>query len=125
MAKNLTKKCDKIWKDIILKQAGYRSEVSGLLGRQKGGDQILQAHHIVKKPNYCLRYMIENGICLTMGEHKFGIHGNDEEEWRKKIKRVKGDTIYEDLWKYRYDHEHHTITYYHEFLSAYWEMIND
>jgi len=97
--KKLIKECDSLWSEIILRKAGFRSEISGLPGRQidKDNGHILQAHHIARKPNYRLRYELENGIALTIGEHKRGIHGTDEELYRERIKKVKGKDIYERM----------------------------
>ncbi len=97
MSKILKKQCDKLWGKIIILKAGFKSEVSGKEGYQIGGHYILNSHHIVKKPNYRLRYEISNGICLTKWEHRYGIHGNHEEEYRELIKRIKGQDIYERL----------------------------
>lgn len=96
-SQRLKKECDALWGEIIKKRAGYRSEVSNKKGRQIGGDYILHPHHIAKKPNNRLRYEISNGICLTAGEHNFGIHGSQEEKYRDLIKRVRGNDIYERL----------------------------
>ena len=99
MSKSLKKQCDDLWGEIIKKRAGYKSELSGIPGIQIDPDNghILDPHHIAKKPNYRLRYSLKNGICLTKWEHKYGIHGEHEEEYRDHIKRVKGKDIYEKL----------------------------
>lgn len=82
----LRKQCDNLWYEIIKKRAGYKSELSGQHGKQIGGDSILNAHHIMAKPNFRLRYELQNGICLTQGEHKWGVHNpNKAEEYRDKI----------------------------------------
>lgn len=93
----LMKKADKLWSDIVIMRANNRSEVSGELSRKVGGAAIIQAHHICRKPNYSLRYDLENGIALTSGEHNFGIHGNLEEVYREKIKAVRGEDVYQQL----------------------------
>lgn len=95
--KKLKKECDDLWKEIIFIKAGYKSEISQQEGKKIGGTHILQAHHIGRKPNNRLRYEIENGICLTMWEHKYGIHGDHEEEYRERIKKVKGKDIYDRM----------------------------
>ena len=97
--KKLIKECDDLWSEIIKKRAGYKSELSGVYGVQldKEIGSILQAHHIAKKPNLRLRYDLDNGICLTKWEHRYGIHGNHEEEYRKRIKQVRGEDVYERL----------------------------
>ena len=94
----IRKECDKLWSEIILKKAGYMSEIPPFhMGKQIGGDHTLVAHHIARKPNFRLRYEIENGICLTTGEHHYGIHGSQEEKYRELIKRIKGEDIYDRM----------------------------
>lgn len=66
------------WAKIIKHRAGWKSELSG-----SGG--IMNAHHIARKPNYYLRFSLDNGICITQGEHKFGVHGERAEEYRAMI----------------------------------------
>lgn len=90
----LKTQCDKLWAEIIKARAGYQSEISG---KTKG----LNAHHIAGKPNLKLRYDFDNGICITGGEHIFGIHhAGREQEYREKIKRVRGADIYERLSRF-------------------------
>ncbi len=92
------KLCDGIWSDIIKAKAGYKSEYSGKLGKQAGGDEILNAHHIVGKPNHRLRYDFDNGICLTGGEHKFIAHHTGRQEmFRERVKEIRGIDIYDRL----------------------------
>ncbi|HEY0088248.1 MAG TPA: hypothetical protein VGB37_05355 [Candidatus Lokiarchaeia archaeon] len=88
--KSLRKNLETIWKKIIKLRAGMKSELSGQIG-------ILHAHHIVKKPCDFLRFDLDNGICLTAGEHNYGIHGKYEEDYREKIKAIRGSDIYEKL----------------------------
>lgn len=85
------KRMDDIWRDIIKARAGYMSEISQLWGVQIGGEHILEAHHIANKPNHILRYDLDNGICLTYGEHRFRAHA-DEAWGRSRIQAIKGRT---------------------------------
>jgi len=97
-SKSLKKACDDLWADIIKAKAGYKSELSGKEGKQIGGNSVLNAHHIAGKPNYRLRYEFENGICITNGEHFFGIHhAGHEFKYREWIKQVRGQDIYERM----------------------------
>ena len=66
----------KLWAADVKAHAGYKSEFSGKTG-------VLCAHHIHRKQNLWLRYDLRNGICLTMGEHKYGAHGPDGERYRR------------------------------------------
>jgi len=97
--KSLKKQCDDLWIECIKARAGYKSEISGKKGRQIGGEHILGSHHIFGKPNYRLRYDLDNGICLTNGgEHKFGVHNQGRKEaFEKEIRKVKGKKIMEKL----------------------------
>ena len=95
---NWVKLCDGIWSEIIKIKAGYKSEYSGKLGKKAGGSETLNSHHIVGKPNHRLRYEFDNGICLTGGEHKFIAHHTGRQEiFRKRIKEIRGDDIYDRL----------------------------
>ncbi len=105
MAKSLKKQCDELWFEIIKKKAGYKSELSGKEGRQIDGEFVVCAHHIGGKANYRLRYELDNGICLTNGEHSFGVHNADQsEEYRKGIKLVKGRDIYKRMLALKREH---------------------
>jgi hypothetical protein len=79
--KKLKKECDELWSLIIKEKVGYKSELSGTPGEISGksGNLIgLSSHHIVHKPNYNLRYDLDNGIVLTaFKEHTNGVHSND------------------------------------------------
>lgn len=87
----LKKQCDKLWSELIKKRAGYKSELSGRAER-------LHSHHIMGKPNYRLRFEVKNGICLTAGEHFYGVHNQGrQKDYEDKIRAVKGENIYEEL----------------------------
>ena len=95
---NWKKICDDLWADLIKAKAGYKSEYSGKLGKKAGGEEILHSHHIVGKPNFRLRYELDNGISLTAGEHKFIAHHTGRQEmFRVRVKEIKGQDIYEKL----------------------------
>lgn len=70
------KQLEELWKEVIKVRAGYKSELSGIAGKQIGGSAILTAHHIVGKQTDALRFLeFDNGICLENGsEHIFGVH---------------------------------------------------
>ena len=96
--KSLESQCDDLWYEIIKKRAGYRSELSGVAGKQIGGRTILNAHHIMGKPNIRLLYELDNGICLAHGEHQFGVHhAGRAEEYRTKIIKHIGLTRWNKL----------------------------
>jgi hypothetical protein len=94
--KEKEKRCDELWGLCIFTRAGFKSELSGVPRNPQEGI-YLDPHHIAKKPCYSLRYSLENGICLTKGEHKYDAHGPDPERFREKIKRLRGKDIFEKL----------------------------
>ena len=75
--------------------------MSGREGKVIGGTTVLCAHHICGKPNYRLRYEIDNGICMDNNvEHVFGVHSFDPEiarEHQDKIIAYIGEERYERL----------------------------
>ena len=60
--KSLKAKCDKLWSEII-RSIGYCEMC--------GSNQNLQAHHIMGRINYSLRWDLRNGICLDASCHTF------------------------------------------------------
>lgn len=92
--------CERLWKEIVLLRAGYRSELSGKPGKQidKENGHVLHPHHILRKPNHRLRFGLGNGICLTAWEHMHGIHGALEEQYRRMIMAKRGADIYDKLY---------------------------
>ena len=95
------KQLEELWKEIIKERAGYKSELSGVEGKQIGGTAILTAHHIVGKQTDALRFLeLDNGICLENGrEHIFGCHN------RYDIVKAKyyQDLIIKKIGKKRYE----------------------
>ena len=96
--KSLKEQCDDIRREIIYLRAGYRSEYSGIPGKKAGGTAILQDHHPAGKANYRLRYDLENGICLTEGEHSWIAHNsNRAEEFRRFVLKKKGAGFFDRM----------------------------
>ena len=88
---DLMKVCTKLWADCVKAKAGWKSELSG---KSEG----LHAHHLIGKPNYRLRFHIENGICLTAGEHFFVAHNTGREaDFKKRVRLLRGHDIFERL----------------------------
>lgn len=97
-------KVDKLWGEVIKARAGYRSELSGAAGRQIGGDAILHPHHLRGKSTYRLRYELENGVCCTSGEHKFGFHhAGRREGYEQKIAAKRRPDLFEYLEKLKWE----------------------
>jgi len=101
--KSLKTQCDELWRDIIIMKAGFKSELSGLPGKKLDMDRghVLQAHHIARKPNYRLRYELENGICVTRSEHQ-RFRGRDAEIFRHRVMELRGHDIYDRLYVLRW-----------------------
>ncbi len=98
------KQLDQLWAECIKARAEYLSEISQRPGRQVAGEHILNAHHIVGKPNYRLRFELDNGICITGGEHKFDAHGSHtrKHDFEYKVRMLRGQDVYEELLKLRH-----------------------
>jgi len=89
------KDLDKLWSECIKARAGYKSEWSGKRDR-------LNSHHIFKKTSYRLRWELQNGVCITSGEHKFLAHGNQEAEFLFWAMRLRGlSETHLMLWKHK------------------------
>jgi len=57
-------KLDKLWSELVKKQAGYKCEICGK-------DTQLNSHHIISRSNNTLRWDLRNGCCLCVSCHKF------------------------------------------------------
>lgn len=92
MTKQQREWLDFLWATLIKAIAGFKSEVSG-------STENLCSHHLAGKPNNMLRYLeLDNGICITNGEHTFGFHHAGRiEAYRNYAKRLRGNDIYERL----------------------------
>lgn len=94
---------EKLWAECVKARAGYKSEYS-----QK--TENLNSHHIHGKPNYRLRFELDNGVCITSGEHFYIAHNagreNEFKDWackqhgldRDKAKRLAGECGGTDLF---------------------------
>lgn len=95
--KLLEQDCNKLWACAVKLRAGNKSEMSG---KTEG----LHAHHIAGKPNYRLRFELENGICLTAGEHWYIAHNTGrQEKFRSFVRILRGYEIYERLEALKWD----------------------
>lgn len=85
------KYADYLWSLLVKARADFQSEISGKTER-------LHSHHLRGKSNYALRYSLDNGICITAGEHFFGFHRADRREnYEEKVKILRGKDIFEKL----------------------------
>jgi hypothetical protein len=88
---NLKKECDVMWAKIVKLRAGNKSELSGKTER-------LNAHHVFGKPNLRLRYELDNGVCLTNGEHFYIAHIQGRKHLIEELVRNKlGKKRYQEL----------------------------
>lgn len=95
--KILEKECDALWSKAVKLRAGNKSEISGKT-------DVLNAHHLVGKPNYRLRYELSNGISLTSGEHFFVAHNAGRVEgFKNTVKILRGHDIFEKLHNLKWD----------------------
>lgn len=62
MTKPEIKRLDDLWKVAVKLKADYKCEVCGK-------DTYLNAHHIVGRRNFGLRWEVWNGVCLCSGHH--------------------------------------------------------
>jgi hypothetical protein len=72
--------CDELWRQAVLKRAGYKCEKEGCTAA-KG----IQAHHVFPRTIYALRHDLKNGIALCIFHHLYWAHKNAVEftEWIK------------------------------------------
>ena len=80
------KQLDRLWNKVIKLRAKGESEYKHI------PDSYLAAHHIVGKITHALRYNLDNGVCITVGQHKFVAHHTGRakkfKEWALKKRGV-------------------------------------
>ena len=70
---SLRKECDKLWSLIV--RAKVACEVCG-------SPYYLNAHHIVGRSIYILRFDLRNGACLCVGHHKWNnLSAHENSPW--------------------------------------------
>ena len=91
-AKLKTQKLDEIWSKIIKLEAKEKCEYCGSTSR-------LNSHHIFSRSNYSVRWSIENGVCLCVKHHLFGVMSAHKApiEFIEWLREKRGDKWYEDL----------------------------
>ena len=62
------KELDVLWSKVIKLRAGMKSEYKHIEG------SYLVAHHITGKNTLARRYALENGVCITTGQHHYVAH---------------------------------------------------
>ena len=85
---------DRMWSKAVKLRAGNKSEYS----QKESG---LNSHHIEGKGTHRLRWELDNGICLTGGEHKYIAHRQDRaadfRKWAMKKRGITEDDV--TIWK--------------------------
>ena len=61
------KDLDKLWSTAVKLRAKMKSEYNDIPGP-------LHAHHIIGKSTHSLRWNIDNGVCITGGQHFYVAH---------------------------------------------------
>ena len=64
----LVRELDRLWRMAVVLRAGSQCEMTGKCGGE-GRGHALNAHHIVGRSNYRVRWALINGACLTAGAH--------------------------------------------------------
>jgi ribosome-binding protein aMBF1 (putative translation factor) len=94
--KTLIRDCDKLWTEVIKREAGGLCEICGAAGRN--------SHHIEGR-KHSVRWVIENGIYLCIKCHTFGkvsAHSTSysgQKEFHEKLIGVKGEHILKQIAK--------------------------
>jgi len=83
---SLKKKCDTIY-SLIIRSKGCCE----YCGRRLDFKVFLNAHHVIGRVNYLLRWDLRNGCCLCVGCHKFNKNSAHENplgfmEWFKSVR---------------------------------------
>lgn len=68
------KDLDKLWIKAIKLRAGMKSELKHI------PDAYIASHHILGKATLALRYSLDNGVCITTGQHHYVAHNTGRSE---------------------------------------------
>ena len=94
----LVRELDKLWRRLVILKADNRCEKSGELGKE-GRGHALNAHHIVGRSNYSVRWDENNGVALAAGNHTLTTHSAHKAplEFLEFMKEKRGEKWYNDL----------------------------
>lgn len=100
MKKPTPKQLDKLWQTAVKQRAGHISEYSG---KTRDDGHALHGHHILGKDTYALRWNLDNGICITGGEHFYIAHGSTQraEKFKEWALKYNGSAKYLALKKHQ------------------------
>lgn len=92
MNKKIKNKLDTLWSKIVKLRAGNKCEYCS----KKEG---LNSHHIFSRSNMCVRWDLENGVCLCVSHHVFGNMSAHKAplEFAEWLKTERGEKWYNDL----------------------------
>jgi len=88
--KTLKKKCDELWSKLIRQRAGNKCEYCGK------SDGKIDAHHILSRRHFSVRWNLENGVALCRYHHQFFAH-EDPVAFTEWLKTVKGNEVIDAL----------------------------
>ena len=94
----LVKELDALWRTLVKLKVGDKCEMCGKPDGQ-GRGHSLNAHHIFGRSNYSVRWDVENGVCLTAGNHTLTTHSAHKApiEFIEFMKKRRGVKWYNDL----------------------------
>lgn len=96
-AKPMHEQCMELWKKAINKRDKICQRPNCPYCFNQPGAKYLQAHHIVERTCWPLRYDLNNGILLCRASHKFWAHSEDPFIREETIKFYKKLTNWEYL----------------------------
>jgi hypothetical protein len=90
--KSLIKQLDNLWSEAVKKRAKFRCE-------KCGKTTTLNSHHIFSRSNKRVRFDIDNGVCVCVAHHIFGLFSAHKSpiEFVEWLKKVRGKEWYERI----------------------------
>ena len=113
--------CENLWSKIIIRNAHGCSEYSGKLYDPDNGVYLV-AHHLIGKPHLALRFSIQNGISLTLGEHKWVAHHTGRQKiFKDRVIELRGPDTFEYLETIKPDSRR--LLDYKNWLEILWKRV--
>jgi len=88
--KEVEKQLDVVWAKSVKKLAGDKCEVCEKTER-------LNSHHLFSRVHKSTRWLVENGVCLCYGHHRWLAHGKDSEKFRDWVINKRGQDEFDRL----------------------------
>jgi hypothetical protein len=97
--KNLKDKCDRLY-SLIIRSRGYCEYCHNRIDLPV----FLNAHHVIGRINYLLRWDLRNGCCLCVGCHRFNKNSAHENplafmEWFKSTRPEDYEYLRDPKWQ--------------------------